>query len=125
LEAQWLDAIDDTQISLAYDRMLGAFPRLSTMTRYEQMRSREDLRWMARFTAAAVLTRDPGILDEFLSWLCSLLDGRVPVTVITTSAHLVAETVEPDAPYGAQLLHEAATRAAAAPSVRSGPEETS
>jgi hypothetical protein len=50
------------------------------------------------------------ILDEFLFWLGRLLSGKVPVAVLATSAHLVADVVEPQAPVAAQLLHEAAAR---------------
>jgi methanogenic corrinoid protein MtbC1 len=110
LEALLLDGVSDSTVALAYDRMIGAFPRLEAMTPFQQARTREDLRWMARFTAATVLTADATILDEFLSWLGRLLAGKVPVPVLATSAHLVADVVEPQAPVAAQLLHEAAAR---------------
>jgi methanogenic corrinoid protein MtbC1 len=110
LEALLLDGVSDSTIALAYDRMIGAFPRLETMTPFQHARTRDDLRWMARFTAATVLTADVTILDEFLSWLGRLLADKVPVPVLATSAHLVADVVEPQAPIGAQLLHKAAER---------------
>ncbi len=49
------------------------------MTSFQQARTRDDLRWMARFTAATVLTADVTILDEFLSWLGRVLSDKVPV----------------------------------------------
>lgn len=107
-EALLLDAVDDATISLAYDRMVGAFPRLSNLSTYQQARTREDLRWMARFTAAALLTEDASIIEDLLRWLCGLLDGAVPASIITTSAHLLAETLEPEAASGAALLSNAA-----------------
>jgi hypothetical protein len=110
LEALLLDGVSDATVALAYDRMIGAFPRLEAMTPFQQARTRDDLRWMARFTAATVLTADVTILDEFLSWLGRLLSDKVPVAVLATSAHLVADVVDPQAPVGAQLLHEAAAR---------------
>jgi methanogenic corrinoid protein MtbC1 len=110
LEALLLDGTSDLTIALAYNRLIGAFPRLEAMTPFQQARTREDLRWMARFTAATVLTADVTILDEFLSWLGRLLAGKVPVPVLAASARLVADVVEPQAPVGAQLLHEAAAR---------------
>jgi hypothetical protein len=110
LEALLLDAVSDSMVPLAYDRMIGAFPRLEAMTPFQQARTREDLCWMARFTAPTVLTADVSVLDEFLSWLGRLLAGKVPVPVLAGSAHLVADVVEPQAPVGAQLLHEAAAR---------------
>lgn len=109
-EAVMLDAVDDGTTSMAYDRLVATFPRLEAMTPFQQARTREDLRWMARFTGAAILTDDGSILDEFLAWLCGLLDGRVPTDVIRTSVHVVADTVEPFAPAGAQLLREATER---------------
>ncbi len=109
-EAVLLDAVDDVTVSMAYDRLVGAFPRLQTMTAFQQARTREDLRWMARFTGAAVLTDDATVLDEFLMWLCGLLDGRVPAEVIAVSAQVVADTVEQFSPGGAGLLREAVAR---------------
>jgi methanogenic corrinoid protein MtbC1 len=110
LEALLLDAVSDSMVALAYDRMIGAFPWLEAMTPFQHARTREDLRWMARFTAATALTADVTILDEFLSWLGRLLADKVPVPVLATSAHLVADVVGPQAPIGAQLLHKAAER---------------
>ena len=80
------------------------------MTPSQHERTREDLRWIARFTAATVATGDPSVLDEFLAWLCGLLDGRVPADVLAASAQLLADTFATEAPLGAQLLHEAAGR---------------
>ncbi len=98
LEALLLDGVSDATVALAYDRMIGAFPRLEAMTPFQQARTRDDLRWMARFTAATVLTAEVTILDEFLSWLGRVLSSKVPV--LATSAHLVADVVEPQAPVG-------------------------
>jgi methanogenic corrinoid protein MtbC1 len=111
-EALLLDAVGATAVEAAYRRMVAAFPRLAQMSPAGQAHTREDVRWMARFSAAALLTGDASILDEYLSWLCRLLDGRVPAAVITACAHLAAETFEPDAPTGAGLLREAAGRMA-------------
>jgi len=112
LEVLVLDAVDAAVVALAYDRMVAAFPRLATMTPEQQARTREDFGWMARHTAAALLTDDPLIVDELLLWLCSLLAGRVPLEVITTSALLLADAVEPEAPRGAEVLRQAAGRVA-------------
>jgi methanogenic corrinoid protein MtbC1 len=109
-EVVLLDAVDDACVELAYDRLLAAYPRLQAMRVYEQRRTREDLRWMARFTAAAVLTDDDTVLDDYLGWLCGVLEGRVSAEVITTSAQVVADTVEPFAATGARLLREATDR---------------
>lgn len=109
-EAVWLDGVDDSTISVAYDRMLNAFPRLADMRPHQQARTREDMTWMARFTGAAVLTADQQVLDEFFEWLSALLVGVVPTAVIAACAHLVADAVEAHAPAGSELLRQAATR---------------
>ncbi len=112
LEVLVLDAVDPAVVALAYDRMVAAFPRLATMNPGQQARTREDFGWMARYSAAALLTGDPLIVHELLLWLCSLLAGRVPPEIITTSALLLADAVEPDAPRGADLLRQAAGQVA-------------
>jgi hypothetical protein len=109
-EVSLLDAVDDAIIALAYDRLVDRFPRLASMTRYQQTRTRQDLVWMARYTAAGLLTADSTIVEELLAWLCVLLDGTVPASVITTSAQLVAETLEPHTTAGAAMLHRAAAK---------------
>jgi len=107
-EVLMLDAVDGAVVALAYERMVATFPRLATMTPAQRARTLEDFGWMARYTAAALLTGDDVIVDELLLWLYSLLAGRVPVEVITTSALLLADAVEPEAPRGAELLRHAA-----------------
>ena len=108
IEVLLLNGIEDSLIALAFDRIVAAFPRLAQMTLWQQERTREDLRWMAKFAAAAVLSSDPTVMDELLAWLTRLLGDRVPPTVIATSAHLLADTVEPFAPQGASVLRGAA-----------------
>lgn len=110
VEAVLLDAVDDGTIALADERLAAVFPALATMRPAQRERTREDLRWMARYTGAAVLTGDPCVLDDYLGWLLALLSGRVPVDVLATSAHVVADTVEPFAATGARLLREATER---------------
>lgn len=109
-EAVLLDAVDDGSVAMAYDRLVATFPRLEAMPASQRARTREDLRWMARFTGAAVLTADVTVLDDLLAWLCDLLQGRVSATVLATSAQVLAETVEPFAPTGAALLRQASAR---------------
>lgn len=110
LDVLMLDTVDAAVVELAYARMVAAFPRLAAMTAEQQTRTREDFVWMARHAAAALLADDPRIVDELLLWLRSLLAGRVPAQVLTTSALLLADAVEPDAPRGAELLRDAADR---------------
>jgi methanogenic corrinoid protein MtbC1 len=109
-EVLLLDAVDDAIISVAYDRLVGAFPRLSSMTTYQQSRTREDLGWMTRFTAGALLTGDASIVEDLLTWMCGLFRGQVPASVISTSAHLLAEALEPHTTAGAAILSQAAEK---------------
>ena len=106
-EVLMLDAVDGAIIALAYDRIRGTFPHLARMTPYQQARTREDLGWMARYTAAALLTSDVTIVGDLLVWLRALLRGAVSATVITTSAQLLADTLEPQAALGAAMLRQA------------------
>jgi methanogenic corrinoid protein MtbC1 len=109
-EVLLLDAVDDAIIALAHDRVVGAFPRLSNMAPYQQARTRDDLVWMARSTAAALLTDDATVVEETLTWLCGPLRQMVPASVVTTSALLLAETIEPQTASGAAVLRRAAAK---------------
>lgn len=108
-EVLWLDATDAAVVDLAYDRMMAAFPQLADLTPFQLARTREDLEWIVRHTAAAVLTDDASVVVELLDWLCRRLRGIVPATVVPVTAHLLADTLEPQAPGGAALLRLAAT----------------
>jgi hypothetical protein len=109
-EAVLLDAVDDTTVSVAFDRLLAAFPGLQDTRPCQQSRVRENLRWMARFAGAAVVTRDASVLDDVLNWLARLPHGRVPAGLLAASGHAVADAVEPLAATGALLLRGAADR---------------
>ena len=103
-EVLLLDAVDDAIIDQVFDRMVDQFPRLSRMTSFQQVRTREGLRWMARFTAAALLTNDATIVEDLLNWLCRLLHGEVPAFAIPTSAQLLADMFTWRTPQGATIL---------------------
>lgn len=107
-EVLLLDAVDEAVIDLALDRVMDAFPRLSDLSRSRQARTREDLVWMARFTAAALLTGDASIVEELLVWQRGLFRGAVPATVVSASARLLADTLEQQTPSGAAVLRRAA-----------------
>lgn len=112
-EVLLLDDVHPDVVDLALDRLVAAHPQLARREPHALSSTREDLRWMARYAGAAVLTGDATVLDELLQWLVRLRAGRVPREVVATSARLVAETVEPSAPRGAELLTAAAARCAA------------
>jgi methanogenic corrinoid protein MtbC1 len=111
-EALLLDAVSDQSIELAYERVTASFSGESPLASHGQTCTREDLRSMARFTGAAILTGDDTVLAEYLDWLALLLAPKVPLRVLTAAVQTMAETVEPDAPTGARLLRRAAARLA-------------
>jgi len=109
-EALLLDAVRADTMDLVYSRVVAALPRVVALDPVQKAKGRNDLCWMSRATAAAVLTDDPTVIDEFLQWQLRVQHGWVPAAVVAASAHLVAEIVEPEAPRGAQMLREAAER---------------
>lgn len=112
-EAVRLDAVSETTIDDAFTRLVDAFPAVAALPPAHQLRTREDLRWIARFTGAAVLTDDPTVLDDFLAALLRILCGRVPDDVVRTGAQVVADAVEATAPRGASMLRSAVESAGA------------
>ena len=109
-EALRLDAVADTIIDRIFARVAAAHPRTAGPPAAHQDRTREDLRWMTRFTGAAVLTDDPTVLDDFLASLLRILHGRVPEDVVLDGAGVVADEIEPLAPGGASMLRDAVHR---------------
>jgi hypothetical protein len=109
-EALRLDAVADTTIDHLFTRVVTAYPGLAGRPAAHQDRTREDLRWIVRFTGAAVLTGDPTVLDDFLASLLRMLHGRLPDDVVLGGADVVADGIEPLAPEGAALLRDAVHR---------------
>ena len=104
-EALLLDAPAAELILLAYERQCAANPWMARMTPFQQARTREDLRWLARHAAAAVACDDPTILRDLLDWLLALLTPRgVPAAAVVDSCAFLADAVEPDAPRAAAVL---------------------
>lgn len=60
----------------AFDQLIRAFPRMSSYDDAQLARTREDLAFITRFAAAALLVADPTVLGEFLGWLGELLANR-------------------------------------------------
>lgn len=110
VEALLLDGVDHATVSLAYDRLAAAFPRFIDPINDAPALSREDVRSLSRVAGAALMVDDPLVLDDQLEWLTTLLGIDVPLSVVVSAAHLVADAVEPDAPTGAFLLRASAGR---------------
>lgn len=104
-----LDAVDSSVVSLVCERMV-ASPWPAALDPSQRTSIREDVVMMARCTAAALLTGDCSIVDELLLWLCSRRPGRLSPEVVLVLALLLADTVEDEAPCGAELLRQAAGR---------------
>lgn len=110
-EAIRLDAVADTSIDHLFARVVTAYPSIAGLPAAYQDRTREDLRWIVRFTGAAVLTGDPTVLDDFLPSLLQILHGRVPDDVLLGGAGVAADGVEPIAAGGADMLRADMLRA--------------
>lgn len=106
-EVLCLDAVDEAVLDEAYDRIAAVFPSMSSMTSFQHARTREDLGWIVRHTASALLTDDATIVEDLLTWLCQLLQGSVPAAVITGSARVLAGVLEQRTPAGAAILRQA------------------
>ncbi|MCX6401502.1 MAG: cobalamin-dependent protein [Propionibacteriales bacterium] len=107
-EVLLLDAVDAATVTRAHDRVVDAFPCLSETSHAHHARVREDLVWMARSTAAALLTNDRSIVEDLLAWQCRLLRDAVPSSVVLASARLLADTLEQQTASGAAVLRQAA-----------------
>lgn len=110
IEVLMLDNLDDAIITVAYQRLMAAHPGLASMSTYQQACTREDLGRILRHTAAALLTDDDSIVEDLLAWQCTRLSEIMPASVITTTAQLLAETIEPQTPSGAAILGRAAAQ---------------
>ena len=85
-------------------------------SRHEQ-RMLEDLEWMARHAAAAVLCDDETIVQDSFEWLLTLLTPQgVPGRVVLDSALYLADAVDGLAPRAAELLNSQALAAQVATS---------
>jgi methanogenic corrinoid protein MtbC1 len=109
-EALRLDAAPDTLIDDLLSRVLMTAPELADLPSVHRDRTREDMRWLVRFTGAAVLTDDSTVLDDHLVSLLGLSDGRVPDGAALDAADVVADGIESFAPRGATMLRDAVGR---------------
>jgi hypothetical protein len=77
-------------------------------------RVRQDVRWIVRYTGAAVLTDDPSVLDDLLGSMLRMPHDGVPDSVVLDQAEVVSGGLETLAPGGATMLRSAVRRARAA-----------
>jgi MerR family transcriptional regulator, light-induced transcriptional regulator len=111
LEALALDRPSDALVDAAVDRLLDLVPEMADQDGYARARTCEHLVEVARYTAAAVVADDPGLLDDYLGWSRRTLRGRIPSDIVLAQAAAVGAAAEVDAPGGAALLRAAVERA--------------
>lgn len=121
MEVLALDAVDPAVVALVFDRMVAAIPPLDSVTSGQRASACEQIRLMSRYAAAALLTGDPSIVEELLRWLCVLAPGSQQAEIITMSALLLADAVEPEAPGGAALLRAVAGTVTSGSAARGDP----
>lgn len=85
-------------------------PGLSSMTEPQLARTREDIGFILRFCSAAMVTRDPTVLDEFTLWLRDLLAPRhVPAATIKVSYEAIGAVLGTRFPDAVAMLRNSAT----------------
>jgi len=80
-------------------------PGLRGMTDIQIERTREDIGYIIQFCSAALVCRDPTVLDEFTLWLRDLLAPRgVPVAAIRAGYDAISDVLGPDFPKTVGML---------------------
>ena len=106
-EARWLDDLPQEFVLAAFGRQCADNAWMARMDERQRTESQKDLRWIARYTAAALACDDPTVVAELLDWLLALLVPRgVPAGPVVDSAGYLADAVEAEAPNGAALLRQ-------------------
>ncbi len=91
----------------AFDQLSRAFPQMSSYNDAQLARTREDLAFITRFVAAALLVGDPTVLTEFLGWLGGLLANRgVPPRALEAGLDVLAPMLAARDSRAGQLLAE-------------------
>ncbi len=105
--AQLLDAGADAVADDAFDELTRAFPPMSAYDDAQLARTREDLAFITRFVAAALLVGDPTVLTEFLGWLGLLLANRgVPPRALEAGLDVLAPMLARSDSRAGQLMAE-------------------
>jgi len=103
-----LEELEDPRPSLieeCFGVLLERQPGLRGMTGTQVERTREDLGYIMQFCAAALVCRNPSVLDEFTVWLRDVLAPRgVPVGAITAGYDAIAKVLGPRFPKTVKML---------------------
>lgn len=111
-EALLLDAPGLDLLAAVLERMSAASAWGRSLMPFQRDRVLEDLRWLARYTAASIACEDPAILREHLSWLLRRpACAGVPAAAAVDSCRYLADEVEHLAPRAARTLREVAEEA--------------
>jgi methanogenic corrinoid protein MtbC1 len=115
-EALLLDAPEPGLLAMVLERQSAGNAWMRSMTGYQRDQARQDLGWLARFTAASVACDDPTIVRDLLSWqLALLVPLGVPAAAIIDSCSYLADAIDEQAPTAASILRREAQRAQHAP----------
>jgi methanogenic corrinoid protein MtbC1 len=66
----------DNLVAAAMDDLSRRFGFMARFDDFQRARTSEDFAFIVQFAAAAILTRDPRLFDDFLAWLDTLLSAR-------------------------------------------------
>ena len=104
------DAVETSLLLRVLAALEARHPEVAAMSEVAREATVDDLRWVARFTGAALACDDPRILDEMLDWLLRILDSRqVPRGPVVDGFDLLADALEEPAPAAAALLRRSIT----------------
>jgi hypothetical protein len=96
LVALHLNAQADALGGAAFDGLTARFPRMADYDERQISRTREDLVFIVRFLAAALLGADHAIFVDFLDWLQMLLVRRgVPPQALIAGLEALRPVIEP------------------------------
>lgn len=114
-EAMLADAVPDELLQLVLERHAAVSPEVARMRPEQRRHTLDDLRWVARHAAAALLCDDPSVLDDLVDWLDGLLTPRrVPRRVLADGLAYLADGLELETPQVAGLVRASAGRLATA-----------
>jgi methanogenic corrinoid protein MtbC1 len=94
---------------LAWERHCAQDPYMSALPPVAAAHAIDDLRWLMRYTAAALICDDPTILIDVLAWLVGYLKGRgVTARNITDGCHHLADTLAATCPGASEMIQRCA-----------------
>lgn len=89
----------------AFESLSAGYPPMASFDDNQLARTKEDLAYITRFTAAAGLVADQTVLTEMLDWLRTLLANRgVPPIALNAGLRALAPVIRRTDPVAAQLV---------------------